>query len=203
MNLKATYNKIAKDWYNEINANHWWEKGLHAFVGFLRKGDSVLDVGCGPGITAKYFIKHGLDVLGIDFSEKMIEIAKKEAPQGKFLIMDLGGVGNMGGVFDGIYLQNVLIHIPKKEIEHVLKNVAALLKKSGYMYICVKEKPEGSPEEYIKIDNDYGYTIKRFFSLFTKEEMKQYLDDLDFKMVYLNIVQAGKTHWIQVIGQKN
>ena len=202
MNLRETYNKIAEDWYNEVNANHWWENGLNKFASFFKKNDSILDVGCGPGITAKYFIKNNLNVFGIDFSEKMIEIAKRKVPRGKFSVMDLNDINEINDLFDGIYLQNVLLHIPKKEAEEKLKNIVKLLKKEGYIYISVKEKTPDGPEEYVKVDNDYGYRVERFFSCFTKEEIKKYLHNLSFEILFLNIVQTGKNRWIQFIAKK-
>jgi len=203
MDLKDTYNKIARDWFNEVNASHWWEEGLAQFVSFLKPGDTVLDAGCGPGITAKYFIKNNIKVLGIDFSEKMIEIAKKEVPQGNFLVMDIKEVGKLQDRFDGIYVQNILLHIPKKEVGGVLENMVKLLKAGGVIYISVKEKAPDGPEEFIKVDNDYGYKIERFFSCFTQEEIKQYVKNLNLEIVFFNIVEAGKTRWIQVIGKKS
>ncbi len=202
MNLKETYNKIAKDWYNEVRASHWWEDGLSTFASFFNQNDTILDIGCGPGISAKYFIEKGLNVVGIDFSEKMIEIAKSKVPQGTFFVMDLKNINTIQNVFDGIYLQNVLLHIPKKEVGAVLKEIVKKLKNGGCVYISVKEKTPNGPEEYVKVDNDYGYKVERFFSCFTKEEIKQYLNDLQLEILFFNIVQAGQTRWIQVIGKK-
>ena len=123
MNLKETYNKIAEDWYREVSGHDWWEPGLYTFISLFHENESILDVGCGPGITATYFIKSNLNVLGIDFSEGMIEIAKREVPEGKFLVMDLHEIDKIHESFDGICLQNVLLHLPKNQVENTLKNI--------------------------------------------------------------------------------
>ncbi len=44
----------------------------------------VVDLGCGSGLWAHELIKAGYDVLGIDQSEAMIEIAQKKAPKARF-----------------------------------------------------------------------------------------------------------------------
>jgi SAM-dependent methyltransferase len=44
----------------------------------------VVDLGCGSGIWARELSNAGYDVLGIDISPAMIEIARKRAPQGEF-----------------------------------------------------------------------------------------------------------------------
>ena len=86
-----------------------------------RKVDNVLDVGCGGGTKSKYLISRGLKVVGIDISENMINIAKTEVPEGKFIVMDLTEVGDLEDMFDGIFMQAVLLHIPKKDVPNILK----------------------------------------------------------------------------------
>ena len=48
----------------------------------LHGGDRVLDVGCGPGRHAHALARRGLEVLGVDISERFIELAAQIAPAG-------------------------------------------------------------------------------------------------------------------------
>ncbi|MCC6323403.1 class I SAM-dependent methyltransferase [Candidatus Nomurabacteria bacterium] len=59
------------------------------FISLLPKGAHILDVGCGGGRDAKYFIKKGFKVTGIDMSSVLINIAKKEVPKASFKEMDI------------------------------------------------------------------------------------------------------------------
>jgi SAM-dependent methyltransferase len=45
----------------------------------------VVDLGCGSGIWAAELIRAGYEVLGVDQSEAMIRLARKKAPQAKFV----------------------------------------------------------------------------------------------------------------------
>jgi 2-polyprenyl-3-methyl-5-hydroxy-6-metoxy-1,4-benzoquinol methylase len=45
----------------------------------------VIDLGCGSGIWAQELIKAGYEVLGVDISTAMIELARKRAPQARFV----------------------------------------------------------------------------------------------------------------------
>jgi SAM-dependent methyltransferase len=45
----------------------------------------VIDLGCGSGIWAAELVRAGYDVLGVDQSEAMIRMARKKAPQAKFI----------------------------------------------------------------------------------------------------------------------
>lgn len=49
----------------------------------LEKG-LVVDLGCGSGIWAKALTHEGYDVLGIDLSEAMLDLARKKAPKANF-----------------------------------------------------------------------------------------------------------------------
>ena len=48
----------------------------------LGPGDRVLDVGCGPGRHAHELARRGLEVHGIDISERFVELARADAPPG-------------------------------------------------------------------------------------------------------------------------
>lgn len=202
MDLKETYNKIAEDWYRDHKQDTWWINGTDEFIVLLEPGSLVLDVGCGAGVKSKYLINRGLKVVGIDFSEKMIEIARREVPEGEFRVMDVKETRSLEEDFNGIFLQAVLLHLKKNEIVDILQNLFGKLKKGGYVYIAVKEKkPEGLNEE-IKRDEDYGYPYERFFSYFSMDEIKGYVKKLGMNLVHESIIPSGNTRWIQVIARK-
>ncbi|MDQ3641416.1 MAG: class I SAM-dependent methyltransferase, partial [Actinomycetota bacterium] len=45
---------------------------------------TVADVGCGPGRVAAFLAAHGLDVLGVDVSQAMLDVARDEHPGIRF-----------------------------------------------------------------------------------------------------------------------
>lgn len=204
--LKDTYNKIAKDWHKDHQSDDWWYEGTDEFISYFKKGDNILDVGCGCGTKSKYLIDKGLNVTGIDFSENFIDIAKKEVSDGDFKVMDINNIDKLEKTFDGIFIQAVLLHIPKNEVESLLKEIIKKLNTGGYLYVAVKEKREGGVDEEIKKENDYGYEYERFFSYFTIDEIKNYFKNIGLKVIFENEAPPSratrKTNWIQVIGKK-
>ena len=48
----------------------------------LERGDRVLDVGCGPGRHAHALGRRGIRVHGIDISERFVDLARVDAPDG-------------------------------------------------------------------------------------------------------------------------
>ena len=51
----------------------------------LRRGATILDVGCGTGIASAPFVTNGFPVTGVDASDAMLEKAKERAPQATFV----------------------------------------------------------------------------------------------------------------------
>ncbi len=87
--------EAASHWFEAL-ADHLGEAYLrYAFtmgteneVGFLvdvlglGPGDRVLDVGCGPGRHAHALGRRGIEVVGVDISQRFVDIARRDAPPG-------------------------------------------------------------------------------------------------------------------------
>ena len=52
----------------------------------LQPGDSLLDLGCGPGLYASRLALHGLHVTGVDFSQTSIDYARDHARRNRLEI---------------------------------------------------------------------------------------------------------------------
>lgn len=204
--LKNTYDQIAKEWHEDHQSDDWWQEGTDKFTSYLEKDASILDVGCGGGTKSKYLADKGFNVLGIDFSDNMVNIASEEVPEAKFQVLDVNDIDKLDKNFDGIFMQAVLLHVPKKEIDEVLHKAVSKLNPGGYLYVAVKEKIEGGVDEEVKKDNDYGYEYERFFSYFSIDELRQHLNSADLEVVYEDVKPpsrtARKSNWVQIIGKK-
>lgn len=150
----------------------------------------------------KAFFSKGLQVEGFDFSEKQIEIAKKEVPEVHFQVLDVYDLDRINESFDGVFAQAVLLHIPKKDISIIFEKLSRKVKRGGYLYVAVKEMKQGGQEEEIKQENDYGHMYERFFSYFTANEIEEHFRNIGFEITYSVRESFKKTTWIQVIGQK-
>jgi len=201
MDLKSTYNKIADDWFKDHKEDNWWRAGTDKFISLLPKGATVLDVGCGAGMKSKYLLDKGLKATGMDFSEKMIGIAKREYSDIDFFVGDVYELSSYKNKFDAVFAQAVLLHVPKDKVLKVLEQLRNKLKPGGLLYLAVKEVKADGKEEKVLKESDYGYEYERFFSFFTLPEIKDYIGKLELKLVWENITTSGRTNWIQVIAQ--
>lgn len=202
MDLKETYNKIAEDWVADHDKDIWGKAGADMFLSFLPKGATVLDVGCGGGIKTNYIAKQGYEASGVDFSEKMIEIAKRDYPSLEFNVLDMYDIDIYPKMVDGIFVQAALLHIKKDRVLEVLRKMKDKLNPGGVIYIAVKAMRDNGIEEEMKTENDYGYDYERFFSYFSLTELKDYFNQLDLELVWEGDADTSVTHWLQVVGKK-
>lgn len=200
--LRETYNRIANDWHKDHSGDDWWKAGADAFAALLPERATILEIGCGPGHTAKYFVRKGLRVTGTDISDEMISIAAGDVPEARFFVLDIYEADTVEETFDAVYAKAVLLHMPKKDIPRVLSTIRRALKPGGFLYVAVKEQREGKPEEEVLTEDDYGYEYSRFFSYFTLAEMLSYVRLADYGIVRDEITSSGNTNWIQIIAQR-
>lgn len=197
--LKRFVDKVIKklvtlNSYN-ISASHYAKNtaDLHPkmeaqkFINTLPAQAKIIDIGCGPGRDAKVFSDHGLEVCGIDFSSKMIEAAKQNAPNCSFYVMDIETLAFPSESFDGAWASCALLHVPKKNIPLVLDKIYAILKPKGSLYLSVKQNHIGEA-----IEPDYRYEgLEKYWSYFESDELVDLLISSKFKIVDAMI--ANKT----------
>lgn len=200
--LKDTYNKIAEEWSEDNQAVTWGMEGMEKFASLLPKGGEIFDVGCGSGRIAKYFVQKGFHIYGIDFSEKLLEIAKREVPNVEFHMMDMRDISSIEKMFDGAIAVASFLHIKKTEVGSVFQSVVGKIKPGGFFFVSVKEVPPSGIKEEVKREKNYGMTFERFFSYYTVPEVKKMFMDSGLDIIYESVEQPRVTRWITMIGRK-
>lgn len=200
--LRKTYNKIAGDWASDHKMDDWWKKGTNEFLRNLSQNSNILDLGCGSGYKTKYMKDLGYEVEGFDFSEEMVNKSKEKFPDINFRVFDIYDLDSLGKTYDGIFCQAVLLHIPKKDIFSILEKIKRKIKDGGVLYITVKGMREDGVGEEIVKENDYGYDYERFFSYYSLQELKGYFKELNMDIIYEDIIDNGRSNWIDIIVKK-
>jgi SAM-dependent methyltransferase len=149
------------------------------FLSLIPPTGSIIDIGCGSGRDAKVFSEMGYQVLGIDYSPNMIEIAKATAPLAHFQVQDIQSL-DLDTAFDGAWANASLLHIPKSDIPRILAKIHGMLNPNGVFFLKLK-KGEG---EGLETDHRYG-NIQKFFSYFKEDELQKFLLDAQFEILDL------------------
>lgn len=130
----------ADESYGDWDEDFYYGRVEH-FVSLLPKDRKLkgLDIGCGNGIYTCHFAKFdSIEIVGMDLSEHMLEIAREKHPQIRF---DQGNAQELkyeDAAFDFCTSFNVVHHFPDKY--ELFKNISRVLKPGGLFY-C--EEPNG------------------------------------------------------------
>ncbi len=138
----------------------------------------------------------------IDISKEFITIAERRVPGASFFVLDMRDVATLGTMFDGVFAQASLLHIPKREASTVIGALTAVLQPGGLFYCAVKEIRPGQNVEEVAKEDDYGYSYERFFSYYSQAEIEQTCIELGLTLVSSEVARSGKTNWIHVIAKK-
>jgi SAM-dependent methyltransferase len=112
------WNRIADDWRTQVGDDGDGNRILNSdpvlwkFAGDIN-GRTVLDAGCGTGYLSKKLRDRGARVTGIDFSERMIEIARAQNPDIDFRVDSCSELATIDDEhFDMVIANYVLMDIP-------------------------------------------------------------------------------------------
>lgn len=194
--VKQGYDKIAEDYQADRHALND-RKELTEFVGLLPRNARVLDVGCGAGVpVTKFLVKSGFDVVGIDFSGSMLELARKNVPEAKFIRKDMTNLDFADDSFDGLTAFYSIIHVPRAKHSALFRSFHRILKPGGIMLVCM------GPDEWEATEKYYGTSM--FWSQYSPEKSLQLVKDAGFHIVFDRILVRGKErhYWILARNRK-
>jgi 2-polyprenyl-6-hydroxyphenyl methylase/3-demethylubiquinone-9 3-methyltransferase len=160
-----TVNKKEIEKFSKI-ADEWWDpngkfKPLHKFnpirIKYIKhniiknfklnskntplKNIDILDIGCGGGLLAEPMCRLGAKVVGIDASQKNINVAKFHAKKNKLNINYICAspeILKINKKFDVILNMEIIEHVD--DVNFFIKKSSELLKKNGLMFIATINK---------------------------------------------------------------
>ena len=194
------YKKIRE---NEANANNLFEiPALFSIMPNLND-KIILDLGCGFGEHCKRFVESGAKkVIGIDISEKMLEIAKQENADSKisYINMPMENISKLNDKFD-IVVSSLAFHYVQ-DFSGVVKNIYDMLNENG-VFLFSQENPlctcfsggnrwtkdENGNKLYINLSN-YGIEGERESSWFV-DNVKKY--HRTFSSIINTLIETGFT----------
>ena len=197
---------------------------------YTLSGERVLDSGCASGRLYGVLKDYNppaplpsafggrapkkVDYFGIDFSEKLIEIARKKYPEAKFQVADCLNLPFPANFFDKIYSISVLHNIPSREFRlRYFKEAKRVLKPGGLLILRVWDfwRRKAFPKLFFKYtflkligkskvdffdvfvpwkDSKGKILIERYFHCFRKKELENLVKEVGFKIK--KIWRAGK-----------
>jgi cyclopropane fatty-acyl-phospholipid synthase-like methyltransferase len=192
---------------NHLKYDHERENPRHAKIKqdlskVVKQGMTVLDIGCGTGITTKYIAELGATVKGVDISEKLIEYAKANSahPNATYAVKDMTVLDNDKKTYDVISLVDVAEHIPRDKILYFIQNINWRSHENTVIYLNI---PDARLQTFLKqhypnklqiVDEAYYIReITGWFSHFGFEAISIDNYGVDFPLQYISFifVKAG------------
>lgn len=211
---KEDYNLISKD-FSDTRYFVWSEFNMSK--DYIKDGERILDLGCGNGRLIELFKEKNIEYIGIDNSEKLINIAKEKCAtfknvNFKFIVADVLNLPFEDNYFDKIFSVAVLHHIPSeeyrlqslKEVKRVLKNNGILVlsvwnlwRRTKTLKLLIKDtilKILGKSKlDFKDIFVPWQNKILRYLHCFTKKELINLIKKAGFKIKKFGNFQRGET----------
>jgi len=107
----------------------------------VRKGDRVLDACCGTGDLAVAARAHGADVVGLDFSEAMLERARAKSSEIEWVRGDVLALPFDDASFDAVTVGFGIRNVD--DLEAGLRELRRVLRRGGRVAILEITRPRG------------------------------------------------------------
>jgi SAM-dependent methyltransferase len=109
----------------------------------IREGDWILDVGCGRGELVLHCAMRGAQALGIDYASSALEFAQeitrkldnKIKEKVGFIKSDARFLPFQDGIFDVVFMIDVVEHLTPDELDQSLQEIRRVLKDDGRFII--------------------------------------------------------------------
>lgn len=194
---KNDFNEIAES-FSESRSQLWPE--IEELKEYIRDEERVLDLGCGNGRLIELFESRKIDYIGVDFSEKLIEMAKKKYGD-YFKMADILILPFSDSYFDSIWSIAVIHHIPSEEMRlRALQELWRILKKEGKVIMTCWNLYQS---QYLKLLLKFtlrkvfkksaldfkdilvpwkNSSVERYYHAFTKRELRKLFVESGFKV---------------------
>jgi ubiquinone/menaquinone biosynthesis C-methylase UbiE len=182
-------------------ADRWFRLRLRTamarFTAHLEAEARVLDVGCGPARDTAWLAEQGFTAIGVDLSQGMLREGQARGIKVPLIRADMAYVPFSTDSFQGLWVCASLLHIPKRQIEQVLQELARVVCPGGHVYVAVKR---GEGEAWVR-DEDGN---RRFFAYYRPQEIQSLIEQAGLRILaaWQNADSAGRRNpWISVLAQ--
>jgi cyclopropane fatty-acyl-phospholipid synthase-like methyltransferase len=193
--VKKSYNKIAEN-YLSTRDQFKNSKYLEKFNKLLKPASLILDIGCGAGAPVdKFFLDRGHKVIGLDISEKQIELAKKNLPKGEFKVEDMSEFQLKEYVVDAVVSFYAIFHTKRETHQDLFNKINSFLPIGGLILVSM-----GS-SEWEGTESDFHGT-EMFWSHFDADKNRKIIKNAGFKILFDEIDVSNKEKHLIIIAQK-
>jgi len=133
----AVFDALGADYEEAFAGSVAHRSSLEWHLGRLVPGSRVLDVGSGTGRpTAETLVGAGHEVLGVDVSPGMVELATRQVPGASFRCADIREVALRDASFDAVCVYFSLMQMSRDDQSRLLRRLVQALKPGGSLAVA-------------------------------------------------------------------
>ncbi|MHB8128873.1 MAG: class I SAM-dependent methyltransferase [Mobilitalea sp.] len=204
MNIKWNAQNYAKDFKF---VHQYGEEVLQLLE--IEEGMKILDLGCGNGALTKKISDMGVDVIGIDASKDMLDLARSNYPELTF-VQDDAVQFHLKEPVDAVF-SNAVFHWINNQ-EELLENISIALKPKGQLvcefggYGCAKTIHSALQEAFEKRGLEYKSTfyfptIGEYTPILERHGLRVLFASL-FERKTALIGEDGMRNWIEMFNSQ-
>ncbi|HTF21806.1 MAG TPA: class I SAM-dependent methyltransferase [Chryseolinea sp.] len=181
--IVKTYNATAEGYaatrIDELSKKHLDRLILNEFARLNKDKGTCADFGCGPGQTTSFLFDAGVkDIIGIDISPGMVNMAQKLFPHIKFETGDLLAIPYNTNYFASAIAFYAIVHFDYDQIAKAFKEVNRVLKKDAHFLFSFHVG-----EETVHFDNANGIDVDIDLYFFQTNRILELLTDSKFRII--------------------
>ena len=174
--VEEVYDRVAREYAEKFCGEHekkpMDQEILHRFIKEIGNRKPVWDFGCGPGQTTKYLKDLGIEISGLDLSEKILEQARIINPEIDFRKGNLLELEFDENSIAGIVAFYAIVHFTKEQVPICLREIFRVLQPGGLFLFTYHIGNETIHiEEFLekKVDIDFIFFTSDFISSCLKD----------------------------------
>jgi SAM-dependent methyltransferase len=175
--IAASYDAVAETYadklFNELDYKPFDRELLDQVA---ERADGVIcDLGCGPGHVARYLAGRGAEVIGVDLSHAMVDVARRRNPGLRFEHGNMLDLPFADGEWAAVVALYSIIHIEREQVPAALAETRRVLRRDGLLIVGV----HGGDGE-IRHDQFLGHDVPFTGTFFRLDELRRFIEDAGF-----------------------
>ncbi|WP_345590502.1 class I SAM-dependent methyltransferase [Streptomyces marokkonensis] len=133
----AAFDALGAEYEKAFAGSKTHRRSLEWLLARLAPGSRVLDVGSGTGRpTAETLADAGHEVLGVDVSPVMVDLATRQVPAASFQCADIRELSLTAGSFDAVCVYFSLLQLDRREQADLVRRLVRALRPEGYLVLA-------------------------------------------------------------------
>lgn len=211
------YDEMAEK-FSQTRKFFW--RGMEFIGDYVKDGDSVLDYGCGNGRLLELFSDKKIEYLGMDPSQKLVDLAQEKYKSAKFskLNPSQSSLPLEDNFFNTSYSIAVFHHFPSRDYrQKIAEELYRVTKQDGHVIITVWNLYQRKyikniidnwinkllgksgldfKDCYISFTDNVGKKFSRFHHAFTKKELQKLFESVGFQTEMCKIINGRNIIYI-------